>query len=106
MPIERTLAWKRGNGTCYYCSVPLTPHTATRDHVHPRSRGGVNHQVRNIVLACRPCNLHKGSQPIWVFLRSEWLRKRRAKVAKGLGKNVRLSKDAEERRERIRIGLE
>lgn len=35
------------------------PHTATIDHVIPRSRGGTN-DLSNLVIACSPCNHKRG----------------------------------------------
>jgi hypothetical protein len=40
---------------CQWCQCPLTPATATTDHLVPLSRGGTN-QWENLCLACRPCN--------------------------------------------------
>jgi hypothetical protein len=45
---------------CHYCGRELSQKKATKDHVIPRSRGGVNEQW-NIVISCSPCNLTKGS---------------------------------------------
>ncbi len=45
---------------CWYCGAPLTPLTATIDHVVPKSRGGTHHP-QNLRLACRFCNIAKGS---------------------------------------------
>ena len=55
---------KRQNNSCYYCDRnDLKLHI---EHVVPLSRGG-NNQLGNIVGACPPCNLSKGSMLI-----SEW----------------------------------
>jgi 5-methylcytosine-specific restriction endonuclease McrA len=40
---------------CVYCATALDIYTATLDHVHPLSHGGVHHQG-NVVLACTHCN--------------------------------------------------
>ena len=40
---------------CVYCATPLDFETATLDHVHPLSHGGVHHPA-NVVLACIRCN--------------------------------------------------
>ena len=45
---------------CKYCFEPMTMRTSTADHVDPRSKGGLDHP-KNIVAACGPCNLAKGS---------------------------------------------
>ena len=48
---------------CHYCDAPAKH----LDHVHPISRGG-QHTASNVVPACTPCNLSKGSKLI-----SEWV---------------------------------
>lgn len=56
------------NGHCAYCGVKLKlkPEpkekraVPTRDHFIPLAAGGGNGK-RNHVLACKPCNAHKGS---------------------------------------------
>lgn len=43
---------------CHYCDISLLEETKTKDHVVPRSIGGLD--VRwNIVWACRDCNSDK-----------------------------------------------
>jgi 5-methylcytosine-specific restriction endonuclease McrA len=48
-------------GICQYCLKPVKFSLATKDHVVPRSRGGIN-QDSNIVLACKRCNNKKGAK--------------------------------------------
>ena len=43
---------------CVYCNTKLTRYNVSRDHVTPLSRGGTN-DIRNIVPACRKCNIRK-----------------------------------------------
>jgi 5-methylcytosine-specific restriction endonuclease McrA len=43
---------------CVYCNTKLTRYNVSRDHVTPLSRGGTN-DIRNIVPACRKCNVRK-----------------------------------------------
>lgn len=43
---------------CQYCG---SPHDLTFDHVLPRARGGIT-SWENVVAACSPCNLRKGSR--------------------------------------------
>ena len=50
---------RRDNFTCQYCGV--SNHSLTVDHIMPRSRGGKTSWT-NVVVACKPCNLKKGSQ--------------------------------------------
>ncbi len=64
--------WKleRGSLQCHYCGLsPLKidadckdGHLATLDHVHPRSRGGANFDLNNLVVACSPCNNKKADK--------------------------------------------
>ncbi len=58
---------------CSYCGkIPLfknskiTPASklATLDHVHPRSRGGGEYDLNNLVVSCRPCNAKKADKII------------------------------------------
>jgi 5-methylcytosine-specific restriction endonuclease McrA len=44
---------------CFYCGRPLSRSKKTRDHLQPRSRNGSN-SPKNMVDACRPCNVLKG----------------------------------------------
>ena len=48
---------------CQYCGDPFPTHDLTFDHVVPRARGGVT-SWENVVAACSPCNLRKGSRPL------------------------------------------
>ena len=50
---------RRDNYTCQYCGKVNS--SLTVDHVVPKSRGGKTNWV-NVVVACKPCNLKKGSQ--------------------------------------------
>lgn len=45
---------------CQYCG---SPHDLTFDHVVPRSKGGTT-CWENVVAACSPCNLRKGSRSL------------------------------------------
>ena len=72
--------WKGQDGKCFYCGCPmrtakdfngpifieypyLEDDYCTLDHVVPLSRGG-KHEIENIVLACRKCNIKKGTRRI------------------------------------------
>jgi hypothetical protein len=60
------------NWRCFYCAEPVqrnSPdpnHEATKDHMVPISRGGVDY-IANIVPACRRCNELKGNKTIEEF---------------------------------------
>jgi 5-methylcytosine-specific restriction endonuclease McrA len=61
------------NRQCFYCEemgIPLEI-----EHCHPKSRGGTN-SVRNLTIACRPCNQEKGNQTP-----EEWLLKISKKIS-------------------------
>jgi 5-methylcytosine-specific restriction endonuclease McrA len=48
-------------GVCQYCNKEVKYSAATKDHVVPRSKGGVNYDF-NIVLACKRCNNRKAAK--------------------------------------------
>ncbi len=50
---------RRDNFTCQYCGNREYPLTV--DHVIPKSRGGKTTWT-NVVVACKPCNMKKGSR--------------------------------------------
>ncbi len=54
----RLLKWDAH--VCCYCAIPLTPATATLEHLQPLSRGG-KHTRENCRLACEPCNSRRGT---------------------------------------------
>lgn len=62
---RRNQLLRRDGPTCAYCGRALDPAAGrgipgeiTMDHVVPRRYGG-SHDLRNLVLACRPCNEEK-----------------------------------------------
>ena len=59
--------WQR---TCAYCGKKNIPLEV--EHIVPKSRGGSN-RVSNLTLACRPCNVKKGSSPVEQFLKKNQL---------------------------------
>ena len=50
---------RRDNFTCQYCGNK--DHPLTVDHIVPKSRGGETIWT-NVVVACKPCNMKKGSR--------------------------------------------
>jgi 5-methylcytosine-specific restriction endonuclease McrA len=60
------------SGLCCYCAQPMTlrlgkRHTATVEHIVPRSKGGANH-ISNYSCACFACNTERGNTNLLVFL--------------------------------------
>ena len=51
----------RDRFTCQYCNGDFATSELTFDHVIPKSRGGRT-SWQNVVTACSPCNLAKGSR--------------------------------------------
>jgi 5-methylcytosine-specific restriction endonuclease McrA len=51
----------RDRNLCMYCGQNFHRQALTRDHVLPLSRGGRDNWV-NVVSACVPCNVRKGSR--------------------------------------------
>jgi len=54
--------WER---KCTYCSVENVPLQV--EHIHPKANGGTN-RISNLCLACKPCNIKKGTKDVKVFL--------------------------------------
>ncbi len=67
IPSARTPAFTRFNVflrdgfSCQYCDARRVTQELTFDHVIPRARGGRT-SWENVVTACGPCNLRKGSK--------------------------------------------
>ena len=61
-PYYRTIA-ERANHRCEYCQAPevVFNFPFEVEHIIPLSRQGANDEV-NLALACRSCNLHKGTR--------------------------------------------
>lgn len=51
---------RRDNFTCRYCGAKAPDVELHVDHVHPRLHGGNDHP-RNLVAACKDCNLGKSA---------------------------------------------
>jgi hypothetical protein len=67
---ERFRILKRDNFTCRYCGKKASEEQLHVDHVRPRILGGKDSD-RNLVAACRPCNIGKGGIPLTPRLRSK-----------------------------------
>jgi 5-methylcytosine-specific restriction endonuclease McrA len=57
--------WQR---KCAYCGKENVPLQV--EHIQARSKGGSN-RASNLTLACEPCNLKKGNQPVEYFLKGK-----------------------------------
>lgn len=55
---DNSLLGKRDRMICAYCGEKIRPGDLTRDHVHPRARGGKDVWT-NVVAAHRSCNMRK-----------------------------------------------
>ncbi len=58
--VSRRAIYERDGYRCVYCGSETD---LTLDHVHPKSKGGTN-EASNLVTACFPCNVRKGSSLI------------------------------------------
>lgn len=62
MPAHRNI-WVREGGKCAYCGKVITLRQVTKDHVHPRSKGGPD-TLLNVVAACETCNAKKADRSL------------------------------------------
>lgn len=58
-PYKKTLAIRDGR-ECFYCGVVKPKDQLTIEHMLAVIDGG-NHDIKNLVLACMPCNLEAGT---------------------------------------------
>ena len=63
---EAMKVFRRDRFTCQYCGLDGSRSfenwlILTIDYVHPRAKGG-SRKMENLVAACRPCNLMKGTR--------------------------------------------
>lgn len=63
---DNHLLFRRDHNQCAYCAEVFPQRLLTRDHVMPRSRGGLDSWT-NCVTACRDCNQEKGSKLVETF---------------------------------------
>lgn len=73
--IKLSILLKKFNYICYYCKRKIEEWEATRDHFWPVKRKWINGKQKmmsknnkDIVLACRPCNIAKGDLDGFSFL--------------------------------------
>jgi len=61
----RYYLWIRDNGRCQYCGKPVEPNKGWHiEHILPWSFGGPDTED-NLVVACIPCNMAKGTKIIF-----------------------------------------
>ena len=53
--------FRRDKNLCAYCGCEFGDVVLTRDHIHPRSRRGLD-VWKNVVTACGPCNKYKNDR--------------------------------------------
>lgn len=58
--LNNRFLFRRDNFVCLYCGNRFKTSQLTRDHIIPRSRGGLN-TWRNVATACARCNHQKGA---------------------------------------------
>lgn len=58
---NNAMLFRRDNYRCLYCGNKFTQAELTRDHVTPRSKGGLD-IWENVVAACHRCNHHKADR--------------------------------------------
>lgn len=59
-PLSNPALFSRDNHQCLYCGRYFHARELSRDHVHPKSRGGRD-RWENVVAACKRCNQRKGN---------------------------------------------
>lgn len=59
--LNNQILFRRDAHICAYCGNEFKTEDLTRDHVHPRSRGGADIWT-NVVTACGGCNKHKDAR--------------------------------------------
>lgn len=59
-----------GQWRCCWCGGHLYPESATLEHIIPRAHGGTD-ALRNLDMACIPCNTARGAPDYEVYLAQE-----------------------------------
>lgn len=60
-PFTNKGLFQRDGHMCLYCGETFVPYKLTRDHIHPRSRGGDDSWL-NSATSCKSCNHDKGNR--------------------------------------------
>ena len=58
VPLTNKALFRRDRNMCAYCGHEMSASKLTRDHIKPRSKGGVDKWM-NVVTSCSPCNKRK-----------------------------------------------
>lgn len=66
---RRATIFERAGYRCVYCGQVFPDRELTVDHVQPRIKRG-DHSPGNLVCACIRCNMDKGGQAAWDYLRN------------------------------------
>lgn len=66
--MKKRLLRGRIEARCCYCKRTFRADALTLEHVIPLSAGG-GWKIENLKLACKPCNMNRGSLPVWLFIR-------------------------------------
>lgn len=63
VPLTNRNLFGRDKNLCAYCGTHVKDHDATRDHIQPVSKGGLNIWM-NCVTSCKPCNNYKDNKSL------------------------------------------
>jgi 5-methylcytosine-specific restriction endonuclease McrA len=58
---DNSYLFRRDRNVCAYCGESFKDMDLTRDHIHPKSKGGKDDWM-NLVTSCRSCNRRKGNK--------------------------------------------
>ena len=61
--LNNTELFRRDHHICAYCGKKFGDHNLSRDHVHPKSKGGAD-VWENVVTACHRCNQKKDDKTL------------------------------------------
>ena len=73
---KKAYIYAREGEKCFYCEDYIPLKYMTKDHLHPRSKGGKDN-LENLVLCCAECNKSKGSLTITDFMEKVTTQKNR-----------------------------
>lgn len=85
---KRLAIYARDGFECVYCQ---THENLSLDHLHPRSKGRDN-RSRNLVTACRMCNMQRGDRVWWSFAGDDAAKRIRRNRRRGLAMRKKWAK--------------